>query len=209
MKVFVVGGAVNYASFLEDVELVDSLDKAEVVLFTGGEDVTPSYYGCKKHPTTYNNLSRDKKEKEIFNKITKDQVCLGICRGSQFLCVMNGGLLVQNCNNHAMSTTHEITDGNICYHITSTHHQMQYPYNLNDKDYKVLFTSMEWRSSFYEGDKIDESPIRKYGEPEIVVYHKEGKPKCLAVQGHPEMMPNSQVAKMINNLLKDLVYESH
>lgn len=81
MKVFVVGGALGYANFLEGVSLVDNVEDAEVVLFTGGEDVTPSLYGCKKHPTTYSNPSRDKKEKEVFNQIKPNQVALGVCRG--------------------------------------------------------------------------------------------------------------------------------
>lgn len=205
MKVFVVGGATEYARFLKDYELVDSIENAEVVLFTGGEDVTPSLYGCKKHPTTYCNQKRDLKEKAIFNSMHSNQIALGICRGSQFLCVMNGGLLVQDCLNHAIGQTHGITNGDMMYQITSTHHQMQYPFNLDKSDYDILFVSDERRSEVYEGDKIDMGLVLALGEPEIVLYHKEGLPKCLAVQGHPEMIPNSPVAQMISNLVKDLV----
>lgn len=204
MKVFVVGSALGYANFLEGASLVDNVEDAEVVLFTGGEDVTPSLYGCKKHPTTYSNPSRDQKEKEVFNQIKPNQVALGICRGSQFLCVMNGGLLIQNVYNHAVGGTHLITNGKDGYHITSTHHQMQYPYNLNTDDYDILYQS-ERRSHSYEGDKINEEVVATNGEPEIVLYHKEGLPKCLAVQGHPEMIPDSPVAKMISNLVECLV----
>lgn len=205
MKVFVVGGAVHYANFLEGHSLVDSVEDAEVVLFTGGEDVTPSLYGCKKHPTSYCNSVRDLSEKEIFNKIRPDQVALGICRGSQFLCVMNGGKLVQDCNGHASGRTHGIIGGDELYHITSTHHQMQYPFNLDDGDYNILFVAEEILGDHHEGDQINRNCILASGEPEIVLYHKEGLPKCLAVQGHPEMIPNSPVAAMISNLVKDLV----
>lgn len=208
MKVFVVGGAVGYANFLQDASIVTDIKEADVVLFTGGEDVTPSLYNCEKHPKTFSNLQRDLEEKKIFESVIPDkQVCLGICRGSQFLCVMNGGLLVQHCDNHAIGFTHGITDGRMCYQITSTHHQMQYPYNLHKGDYDILFRSEDNRSSYYEGDNIDTSLLYCFGEPEIVYYHKEGLPKCLAVQGHPEMIPNSPVAKMINNLVKKLVNE--
>lgn len=202
MKVFVVGSALHYANFIKDVELVDNMEDAEVVLFTGGEDVDPSLYGKEKHSTTRSNIIRDRAEKEVFDKVRPDQVCLGICRGSQFLCVMNGGLLVQDCENHALYTTHRIMPlmGNTMYHITSTHHQMQYPYNLYNNDYHVLYVS-ERRSHYYEGDGIDEDTIRQYGEPEIVAYHVDGKPNCLAVQGHPEMIPESPVCDEINDLL--------
>ena len=205
MKVYVVGGDINYVNFIKDVEIVYELDKAQLVVFTGGEDVTPYFYGCEKHHTTYSNIKRDQLEKEIFDKIDPNkQVCLGICRGSQFLCVMNGGKLVQNVSNHAIGYTHAITDGNKIYQITSTHHQMQYPFDLNENDYDILFISHGVESDYYEGDGIKPRLIFKR-EPEIVLYHKEKLPKCLAVQGHPEMMPNSPVSEMINNLIKDLV----
>lgn len=207
MKIYVVGGADNYVNFIENVQLTNKLEDAQLVVFTGGEDVTPSLYGCKKHRTTYSNLKRDQDEQTIFSKIDpKKQVCLGICRGSQFLCVMNGGKLVQNVCNHATGFTHGISDGKRIYQITSTHHQMQYPFNLEQEDYDLLFTSYGTESNFYEGDGIDPY-ILPDREPEIVLYHKENLPKCLAVQGHPEMIPDSPVAKMINNLVKDLVNE--
>lgn len=202
MKVYVVGGALYYANFLEDATLVNSVEEADVVLFTGGEDVDPSLYGCEKDSHTFSNINRDLEEAEEFKKIRPDQLALGICRGSQFLCVMNGGLLVQHCSGHALRSTHAISNDEIMYEITSTHHQMQYPYNLSDKDYTILYSSGAL-SDFYIGDKIDPAVINE--EPEIVLYHKEGFPKCLAVQGHPEMMPNSSVAKMISNLVKELI----
>lgn len=82
MKVFVVGGSVGYANFLEDVSIVKDIKEADLVLFTGGEDVDPSLYGHSKHPKTYSNLKRDLEEKKIFESIDPNkQVCLGICRG--------------------------------------------------------------------------------------------------------------------------------
>jgi gamma-glutamyl-gamma-aminobutyrate hydrolase PuuD len=206
MKVYIVGGANNYVNFIENVELVDKLEDAQLVVFTGGEDVTPSLYGCKKHPKTYNNPKRDEKEQSIFNRIDpKKQVVYGCCRGSQFVTVMNGGLLVQNVNSHALWHTHAITDGSKIYQITSTHHQMMYPFNLKS-GYNILFVSYGISSDFYEGDKINSDTIFSR-EPEIVLYNRDGFPKCLAVQGHPEMIPDSQVAKMINNLINNLVDE--
>jgi gamma-glutamyl-gamma-aminobutyrate hydrolase PuuD len=208
MKVYVVGGNIEYVNFIKDVELVGNVKDADLVVFTGGEDVTPSFYGCEAHPSTYNNPDRDKYEKEIFDQIDPvKQVCYGSCRGSQFLCVMNGGLLVQNVNRHAIGSTHAITDGKKMFQITSTHHQMQYPFNLKRRsDYDILYTAAGIHSNIYEGDKIDENVV--WGnDPEIVLYHVKNKPKCLAVQGHPEMIPESPVAEMINDLIQNLVNE--
>lgn len=129
-------------------------------------------------------------------------------KNTQFLCVMNGGILVQHCVGHAVGSTHIIMNGEEKYHITSTHHQMQYPFVLDNKDYDMLFWSSGVLYSPPEGDGIDPCLVTSKGDPEIVLYHKEGLPKCLAVQGHPEMIPNSPVAKMISNLINKLVNEN-
>lgn len=81
MKVFVVGGATNYANFLEEASLVDRVEDADVVLFTGGEDVDPSLYECEKDRYTHSNKKRDLAEKKIFELVKPTQLCLGICRG--------------------------------------------------------------------------------------------------------------------------------
>ena len=80
-KIYVVGGANYYTSKIIDSELVDKLEDADIVMFTGGEDVDPSLYGCEKHRSTYSNINRDMYEKEIFEKINPNQLVIGICRG--------------------------------------------------------------------------------------------------------------------------------
>lgn len=82
MKIYVVGGNNYYVNFIKDVEIVDNLEDAQLVVFTGGEDVTPSLYGCKKYSTTFCNPRRDKEEWEIFKRINpKTQIVYGCCRG--------------------------------------------------------------------------------------------------------------------------------
>ena len=200
-KVFVVGYAKQYARWIKNIVHTDNLEEADIVMFTGGEDVDPSLYGCEKHPTTYSNIQRDLEEKAVFEKVRTDQLCIGICRGSQFLCVMNGGKLIQNVSRHGIFGTHEIIaprNSMDRYEITSTHHQMQYPFNLErDIDYKVLYFANR-RSEYYEGDGIEVPPC----EPEIVLYTVTENPICLAIQGHPEMMrPEAPVWEMLNRLV--------
>lgn len=203
-KVYVVGEAKHYANFINEFEFVDNIEDADIVIFTGGEDVDPSLYGAKRHPETYSNIERDLYEKEMFEKIRPDQLVVGICRGSQFLCVMNGGRLVQHCTKHGIFGTHPILmlQNGMVYEITSTHHQMQYPYNLPNKYYTLVAVSKDFLSLKYEGDLIDSNSIRFNGEPEIVIYHKENMPKCIAIQGHPEYMrKESPIVKYLNNLI--------
>jgi gamma-glutamyl-gamma-aminobutyrate hydrolase PuuD len=207
-KIYVVGGANHYASFIDDYTLVNNVNDADIVMFTGGEDVDPSLYDAKHHHSTISNICRDLKEKEIFESINPSQKVIGICRGSQFMAVMNGGKLVQNVNNHAMWGTHQIINSKQeIFEITSTHHQMQYPYNLPSDYYDVLFTSHNNSSLYYEGINLtnDEFIFLHQNEPEIVKYTVPGNPVCLAIQGHPEMMrKDAPIIKKLNELINQL-----
>lgn len=207
-KIYVVGGATHYASFIDNYTLVDNVQDADIILFTGGEDVDPSLYGEKYHFSTISNIERDLQEKEIFESINPSQKVIGICRGSQFLCVMNGGKLIQNVNNHAIWGTHRIINSNQeIFEITSTHHQMQYPYNLSEDYYQILFTSHLNNSDFYEGIDLTNGELINLhkNEPEIVKYTVPGNPVCLAIQGHPEMMrKDAPIIKKLNELINQL-----
>lgn len=203
-KIYVVGQWAEYASWIKDSELVDNVADADIVLFTGGEDVDPSLYDREKDFRTFSNINRDLQEKEIFDSLSPKQMCLGICRGSQFLCVMNGGILVQHCTNHALGYTHEIHDCKTSYDITSTHHQMQYPFTIDKGYYDILYVSRN-RSNEYAGDGISIDVLFESGDPEIVYYHVPNKPRCLAIQGHPEMMRSTApVIEMLNNLVDEI-----
>lgn len=84
LKVFEVskfcGG--NYSSWIPNSVRVDSMDGADLVIFKGGEDVDPSYYGKEKHPLTGSNPARDFYEKQIYDAaVGMDKKILGICRG--------------------------------------------------------------------------------------------------------------------------------
>jgi hypothetical protein len=64
-KIFVVGPAKHYSDWIYNHELTDVLEEADIVLFTGGEDVDPSLYGCEPHPNTYSNLIVIEKKKKF------------------------------------------------------------------------------------------------------------------------------------------------
>lgn len=81
MKIYVVGGDLNYANWISDKEFVQTPEESDLVLFTGGEDVHPSLYNSKTDDFCYTNLDRDLAEKSIFDNLKPEQYCLGICRG--------------------------------------------------------------------------------------------------------------------------------
>lgn len=107
--------------------IVNDVEKADILQFTGGEDVSPHLYKEHPHPTTHSNPERDRKETLIFKGAVKRKLPMaGICRGGQFLNVMCGGSLWQDVDNHAIRGTHPAIDeetGEII-EVTSTHHQM-------------------------------------------------------------------------------------
>lgn len=80
-KIFVVGSALNYANFINDSILTSNMKEADIVLFTGGEDVSPALYRTHPHPTTVCNKERDKAEVSVFKKIKPTQLAIGVCRG--------------------------------------------------------------------------------------------------------------------------------
>ncbi len=115
--------------------LVDYIDeKIDLIQFTGGEDVDPSYYKEARHPMTRSNPKRDAAEAAVFNEWKGKVYMAGICRGGQLLNVMNGGKMWQHVNHHAIMGTHAATDLNTgeVIQVTSTHHQMMSPSETAD-----------------------------------------------------------------------------
>lgn len=190
-KIYSVGAVGNYANWMLG-EMVQTMEEADLVLFTGGEDVTPNLYGKKPHPMTLCNPRRDAFEKAAFERARKlDKHMIGICRGAQFLCVMAGGILVQHQDNPSPQHLMKTSSGK-CIEVTSDHHQAQYPWLLPLTDRTILGWTVGLCSR-HEGETVYEEMVKgclKEGnnqfdrtEIEIVYYPKI---KALAIQSHPE-----------------------
>jgi gamma-glutamyl-gamma-aminobutyrate hydrolase PuuD len=110
--------------------LVDNPDEADVVVWTGGADVSPILYHEQTiHPLTYSDAKRDEEEMELYLSLPYRKPKIGICRGGQFLNVMNGGLLWQHVDRHSVYGFHAAYSHfcNRMVMVTSTHHQMMIP----------------------------------------------------------------------------------
>lgn len=190
LKVYVVGNSPHYKMAVANSIVVTSIIKADLIIFTGGKDVSPDYYGEVSHITTRTNPQRDAIEKSIYLACKKhNKLCLGICRGAQFLTVMNGGKLIQHVSRH--KSNHTITIDDEEYLATSTHHQMMYPFDI---EHEMIGVASKKLSLIYQGGSEDYNPPV---EPEIV-YYPSGD---LAVQPHLERQANSALWYKFNEIL--------
>jgi hypothetical protein len=190
-RVYIVSASRAYAEmFLARGWLfAESIEDADLIQFTGGEDVSPPLYGQEKHKTTYNNLARDKHELGIFYEgFELDIPMTGICRGGQFLFVANGGQMYQDVDNHCgehMLHTYDPTlldgIGQAISQVTSTHHQMMMYEGKFDANVVAVADGLSTRREFY-----DEGVLRDglAGVDLEVVHFPET--KCLCFQPHPE-----------------------
>jgi gamma-glutamyl-gamma-aminobutyrate hydrolase PuuD len=166
------------------------VEDADLVQFTGGEDVSPQLYGETEHPRTSSNMRRDVLEIGMFVRAGHEgKPMAGICRGAQFLHVMMGGDLWQDVPSHAISGTHEAT----CMltkkkvQVTSTHHQMMV---YSDVPFVLLDTFRSaWKESNHNGFSIRATPKTKghvWRDMEALAYLKGEGPRVLCFQPHPE-----------------------
>jgi len=165
----------------------------------GGADISPSLYGQK--PGKYTNpfllpTERDKREIALYNRARELNLpIVGICRGAQLACVLEGGRLVQDVTNHGGGHHVIHCHNGAMLQASSVHHQMLYPWDVEHR----LLAYAPGLSEHYYGENNEElifpdiayqmfSGQRKLKEPEIVYFPEA---KCLAIQGHPEFMPTS------------------
>lgn len=79
---------------LYDTNLIPTVD---LVVFTGGSDVSPYIYGEEPDGAIGCDPIRDEFERDIYNSCQDHFIpCVGICRGGQLLNVLNGGEMVQD-----------------------------------------------------------------------------------------------------------------
>ncbi len=189
-KILVVNG-MDYANAIKGLgemtgntgEFMTNASLFRLVLFTGGVDVDPSFYGhTSPKGLCQSTVLRDKFEKLIFKHALKHGIKMaGICRGLQFLNVMAGGKLIHHLDGHEkFYHDFECQKDDKIRRINTMHHQMVIP----PKDGIIIGWSPKKLSKCYIGDK-DKEVNWPGPEVEAVIYPKIG---ACGVQWHPEMM---------------------
>ncbi len=184
-KVLILRGGFAYKEMflMRGWEVVDTVDEADLVQFCGGPDVNPTLYGERVHPQTKFDAERDEEERQTYLKaVHMEKPMVGICRGAQFLHVMNGGKLWQHVNHHAVAGTHSVCDldSSRLLGVTSTHHQMM---RENDSGRTLAICR---QATVKESMSIDGHVIRctKVEDDIEAIYYD--LTDCLCFQPHPE-----------------------
>lgn len=190
-------------------EKVSNFVQADMVVLPGGADWNPKLYEEQHHPKTGTYSYGDYDQLSIvFKAILTNKYLIGICRGAQGLCILNGGKLIQDVTGHG-GYPHEITTNTGDYLITnSLHHQMLDLSSIPDVNWELLAWSSTPLSKHYEG-ALGASLYTNEGfsykdlmiqEPEIVKFKDI---YGLGIQGHPEMnsMPRNTIDFIVKQLL--------
>jgi len=202
MIIVLNGGGVShlFSKFDDEVHLSnnklphDFKERPKFVVFTGGTDVNPLYYGENRLAITgYPDKRRDENEALWFSYCRINKIpMVGICRGAQFGCVMSGGSLYQHVTGHGLSGYHLVTtEDNDRFLVTSTHHQMMA--GIEFTNHELLAWTPEKLSDMYIVDSSKSKLEAPEREPEVVYFKDTG---FLAVQYHPEYMESYERGRL-------------
>ena len=185
MEVYVEGDEVEQKRFAEmfirgRCTRANSPETADLVVFTGGDDVNPIYYDEEKHPATRFDNKRDEADMKLYELCYKEGIPMfGVCRGAQFLHVMNGGKLFQHVDNH--NGDHPIFDiksKRVIDPVSSVHHQVCIRNALNGME--VIADTYKNGTRWENANKFQTGQM---ADVEAFFYRETC---CFGVQGHPE-----------------------
>lgn len=198
--VYVVGGDPSVESMFESKGWIPTSQNGlylethepSLICFTGGADVSPELYGEKNTGLSHTNPKRDEAEQAIYKTYVNRIPMVGICRGGQFLHVMNGGKMIQHLGKtrSGYSDIHGFSEGGGSYklkdHVHVDHHQ------------GIVFPNPAEREPVIH---LFETPFN--GE-EIVctAFYKDT--KCLCFQPHPEW-GHEPTKELFFSLLKEYI----
>lgn len=176
----------------------DDLQPGDALIVWGGGDIHPSLYN-RKH-SSHSCAGRNPSQRDIIEWALMKRAkelgipIIGICRGAQMLCALEGGYLYQHVTGHG--GTHEVhTSDGVKFVTNSIHHQMMEPENTKHE----MYGWVDHRSKeYHDEDKIlNQVEV----EPELIYFPEA---KGFAIQWHPEMMADSAAAtKYICHLMEN------
>lgn len=169
----------------------------DLVCLVGGADVNPKYYNEPDHPMTSYTKSSTAMDEFILGSGGVIDTCdkhgvpiVGICKGSQQLCVHQGGRLHQHVDFHG---NHNLVDlvTNECFYTNGGHHQVV---DLTGVKNSIVLAEPP--------ESISGLAIR---EPDVVYYPEIN---AIGFQFHPEWgAPGSTQVQYFHKKLKEVLDE--
>ena len=166
------------------------LSTCDAILFTGGEDIVPGYYGKGSDSTRCtSNPGRDSLEFALIKESMRLKMpVFGVCRGQQILNVALGGTLIIDIpTDHPGKVIHQQKDYLRCFHLVNMV-KGSYLQNITKADTGSVTSNHHQaiekaapglKISAWTADSIAEAI--EWSDPA-------GKPFLMAVQWHPERM---------------------
>lgn len=173
----------------------ECVEKADLVIFGGGEDINPEMYHSKSVIGSFPPYPSYREAIEVAAYTHADKLgksMFGVCRGMQFLNVMNGGWLLQDVRGlGGDEQIKHVYAGKISFKVNSYHHQ-------------VCIPKFEYMKSLYSCNPIDPANC-KYDKtsniPQHLLEETLARPTeamvfatgVCGVQWHPEYHPKSEL----------------
>ena len=164
---------------------------ADVIVFTGGADVSPHLYD-EDNVASHTSRRRDDNCIHLFNDFNVPRI--GICRGAQFLNVFSGGRMWQDVDGHTRS--HLVKDTRTLreYFCTSTHHQMMRP----SPDAAIIGVATTPLSTY----RLGATELERFRSTGIeVLYYEHTNSLCF--QPHPEYSGHPECTQYFAELVTE------
>lgn len=187
----------NFRAHWPDLEIIGGVDRMDgdydLIIFTGGSDVNPAYYGEQPHPSVSFSAARDSAEFGILRRLLnfnllgehKRPFMLGVCRGLQILNVALGGSLVQDLysEDRGHKYIHSLT-------FSNPEHPLAWLQTVNSLHHQGVKRAGKFPAPYV----IATEPAS--GLPEIVTWGTH----ILGVQFHPELENGDRYHKFFSQI---------
>jgi len=200
----------DHLVFFESHDVVttpDDLKAGDVLIVHGGADIPVEFYNKRRSSANHSRgiSNRDQAEFDLMKRAKELNIpIIGICRGAQMLCALEGGFLYQHVNGHG--GRHKLEA--VCFNgekelieVNSIHHQMMVP--RGNYEIKAALPCVSNVYYDYEDREVIKTQHELGVDPEFIYYPDI---KGFAIQWHPEMMKadcsaNKYVLNFINEAL--------
>lgn len=170
----------SFHNFFPELEVIDpkkkNVDDFNLVIFTGGEDINPRYYGQENTHSSYNDM-RDDVETSILRQCLHYQIkILGVCRGHQLINAYLGGDMVQDI-----------------YLDTNEYHESNHSLKFNSTSslIKYLYDGKKVNSLHHQGVTRQGRNLKVTSTYKGIIESCES-PDIFTVQFHPEFMDDEE-----------------